>query len=788
MKRVMSLSQILKQGLFLLLCVCVLFPAVHLQAAGFTVNTAKDTVDANPGDGAAADSGGKCSLRAAIMEANALSGADTITIPAGTYKLTVSGADEDNCISGDLDIRSDLTINGAGKNLTTIDGDELDRVFHIRGEWTVTIANLTVRNGRSPNGVSVTSSSILEAREISSETKLNKSFDQTFSKVWLPAGPPEARKKNISGTAAVTAGNGGYGGGILNRYGKLTINNCKIVNNTTGNGGSYSGSGNGESGDGGYGGGLCNLAGTVVINHSSISDNTTGNGGRDCDEWGGRGGHGGGLFNLDGNLTLNNCTVKDNLCGKPGRGWDGYGAGGYGGGIANRQTNGNTGTLTLTGCTVMDNKTGDANGHEGSAGYGGGIQNTGTTFINNCLIYRNRCGEAFSGGSGGGIANSGALYATNSTISANSYNSYEDPSDAYGGGLFNYGDSGFALLESCTVTGNNDGGLCNGEPAYWIYGPTPTSTLKIHNTIVANNLIYNWATSSYVANDCVGRIKSRGYNLIEGLSAIYFVDIEGETDGNIIGADPKLGALVDNGGPTKTHALLKGSPCLDAGDPDDYETTDQRGVLRPKDGDGDGTPLPDIGAYEEFTPQIDITTPSAGAKVSCTVLLEAEANTRYVDFKIDGVLLQTVDGAPHTCSWDTSVHANGSHTIKAVGSDTPGGFSARDTVNVKVDNMIINLTVSPYEESAWLIAKYYGHVTFTIPHTGQTAPTAYQIERKEAGGTTFTIVKEVTGAEMGGASYTYYDPLPNNNTNYTYRITAVDGAGVIVGRSDEQTI
>lgn len=65
---------------------------------------------------------------------------------------------------------------------------------------------------------------------------------------------------------------------------------------------------------------------------------------------------------------------------------------------------------------------------------------------------------------------------------------------------------------------------------------------------------------------------------------------------------PMLGPLADNGGPTWTHALLPGSPAIDAGDPALCEATDQRGVARPKNGDGDGNPVCDIGAFEaDFT-------------------------------------------------------------------------------------------------------------------------------------------------------------------------------------------
>ena len=63
--------------------------AGSVLAATFAVNSTADAVDATPGDGFCDDGTGNCTLRAAIMEANALAGDDTINLPAGTYTLTV---------------------------------------------------------------------------------------------------------------------------------------------------------------------------------------------------------------------------------------------------------------------------------------------------------------------------------------------------------------------------------------------------------------------------------------------------------------------------------------------------------------------------------------------------------------------------------------------------------------------------------------------------------------------------------------------------------------------------
>src|SRR5262249_27856431 len=80
-------------------------------------------------------------------EANALAGADTIIVPAGTYTLTLAGTDEDFAETGDLDILEDLTIVGAGASTTIVDGGALDRVFDIQSSGPVTISGLTIRHG-----------------------------------------------------------------------------------------------------------------------------------------------------------------------------------------------------------------------------------------------------------------------------------------------------------------------------------------------------------------------------------------------------------------------------------------------------------------------------------------------------------------------------------------------------------------------------------------------------------------------------------------------------------------
>ena len=97
----------------------VLYGSAGAAGATINVNTTDDELNADS----------DCSLREAVQAANtdiavdgctAGSGADTIVLPAGTYRLTLAGADENGNASGDLDILSDVTIEGAGAATTKI--------------------------------------------------------------------------------------------------------------------------------------------------------------------------------------------------------------------------------------------------------------------------------------------------------------------------------------------------------------------------------------------------------------------------------------------------------------------------------------------------------------------------------------------------------------------------------------------------------------------------------------------------------------------------------------------
>ena len=145
----------------LLLAFLALIPAIAIgilaperaQAANFTVDSPVDAVDASPGDGACASAAGDCTLRAAIQETNALPGADVITLPAGTYVLSIVPGGVNGADVGDLNITDDVTITGGGLRqlpTTIVDGNLLDRAFDIDDPVSVTMALFTITNRRRP--------------------------------------------------------------------------------------------------------------------------------------------------------------------------------------------------------------------------------------------------------------------------------------------------------------------------------------------------------------------------------------------------------------------------------------------------------------------------------------------------------------------------------------------------------------------------------------------------------------------------------------------------------------
>ena len=126
-------------GLFVLM-----MPAFALQ---FTVNSTADLPDANPGDGLCRTAQNTCTLRAAIMEANATVVSDSIVLNSGTYTLTRPGMGEDFASTGDLDIRSAISIIGSANARPVINGGNIDRVFDVHSGGSLVLNHVNVIGG-----------------------------------------------------------------------------------------------------------------------------------------------------------------------------------------------------------------------------------------------------------------------------------------------------------------------------------------------------------------------------------------------------------------------------------------------------------------------------------------------------------------------------------------------------------------------------------------------------------------------------------------------------------------
>lgn len=281
--------------------------------------------------------------------------------------------------------------------------------------------------------------------------------------------------------------------------------------------------------------------GKLVLRRSRVTENTT--------AAGGGGGGGGGIYAAGSMTRLDRVTVSNNTVG---------GSSGYGGGIADT-----AGTFTVRRSTIAGN----------SAVGGGGLYlntNSAASVLASTINGNAAESEQFSGG-GVYIYDGSAPFApmrlTNVTISANR-------ADGSGGGIRGQGSPDIKL-NAVTITGNIAD--FDGDSAGFVSGSGGglEGTVGFKNSIVADNFATNAGSE-----DCYQAL-NLGHNL---------VGLGGGCDNPDVGTDdPRLGPLADNGGPTETHALKRGSPAIGKAGKS-APARDQRGVKRDAH--------PDAGAYE----------------------------------------------------------------------------------------------------------------------------------------------------------------------------------------------
>jgi hypothetical protein len=377
---------------------------------------------------------GEGSLRQILLDANS---GDTIRFDTDVDTVFLT--------SGELLIDKSIVIIGNESNSGIVRSDTARfRILRIASDDSleVELSHLTIRGGHSGDGT---------ASNVSAEEGGGIFIPDSIHLITLS---DCQIIDNITGNGRNNsdddAGNGGNGGGISS-HSELRLLRCKFSNNHTGNGGNAHSGGtwtSGKGGTGGFGGGIYCLK-KMILQDCTISENTTGNGGNangsiySSGGSGGPGGMGAGLFFENGTFSVNGMIVSGNLTGKGGIGHNSQtscsgGRGGRGGGI------------TLYSCTayidsseIFENVTGDGNfgsgnekGTGGDGGDGGGLYSYNSTLnLSNSIISFNKTGA------GGG---------------SDSWDLSQNPgTGGDGGGVCIY-SSNF-IIDHCNINGNITG-------------------------------------------------------------------------------------------------------------------------------------------------------------------------------------------------------------------------------------------------------------------------------------------------------------------------------------------
>lgn len=406
--------------------------AHEAQRSALWVNSRVDAVDANPGDGICETTvPGQCTLRAAVIEANALPGPDLIRFRIdGRFPLTVPGAGEDTSFTGDLDVTEDVTVVGRGATRTRVGGVGArlaDRVLHVHNGahpgLTVSVSGLTLEQGNLPSGEHGGGVLIGDLLDGTPATLVMRDMVVRDNRLgFLSTGGGLSNNGQLElDDAVVRSNHASLGGGIFAGLDAVsTFSDVTASDNTAS-----------DDGGGIY---------LAVTSTSTISRATAARNAADED--------GGGVWN-GGALTLSDSTVDHNSGGR------------WGGGLYNHfDASASVATSSLS-----------AN----SAQIGGGAYNqSGRLAVDRSTVDHN---DASGFGGGGLNNNNGSLTLRNATVSGNT-------TAFWGGGVRN--SVGTVNAQFSTVTGNqasiDGGGIANGTGAFTLRG-----------TILAANLAGNCA-------------------------------------------------------------------------------------------------------------------------------------------------------------------------------------------------------------------------------------------------------------------------------------------------------
>ena len=362
------------------------------------------------------------------------------------------------------------------------------------------------------------------------------------------------------------------------------------------------------------GGGISSRTGNLTLMGSTVSGNSTTNT---------FGYGGGGIFAYSGSVTLTGSVVSGNTSAA-----SASGAFSGGGGIntqtasvslTNSRVSGNTsassggGIYSYSGSIALDNTTIDGNSAVNFDG--GGIH----SYSGGVTLTRSTVSGNDSGRDGGGIDSSrfGSLTLINSTVSGNT-------SGSTGGGLF---VSRSVSIESSTIFANSSTGNGGGVLSF--------GSATINNSIVAGN------SGGSVPNLAGPTSFTGDFNLVGPGDQVSGTGNRANID------DPLLGPLADNGGPTRTHALLPGSPAINAGDPNFDPNATTPPMIHDQRGSGfariDGGRV-DTGAFElQISPvTVALTRQDPGGEVTSADTLQFRAEFSEP--------VQSIDSADFTVS------------------------------------------------------------------------------------------------------------------------------------------
>ena len=284
-------------------------------------------------------------------------------------------------------------------------------------------------------------------------------------------------------------------------------------------------------------------------------------------DWSNRGGA---IFSRE-SLTLSNCVMKNNHAQRGGAVWVDHAS-----------------TTKVVSCTIAGNTCSNAGGAVCICGSRWGQR--ATLIVDRSTFANNKVDLV-----GGAIFSYGNLKMFNSTVHANVANSANEGTDWLGGGIACGAVSGKATIEHCTITDNLGGGV--GFYRYAHEELRRTSVVSPIRATVRNSIIYGNTRQGKPAD--IGSVRKD----MGDAASVYYSLIGSGTrfenrTGNLVGVDPQLIELADNGGPTQTRALSPTSPAIDSAGETNLNF-DQRGTPSEKASEkATPTGIPDMGAFE----------------------------------------------------------------------------------------------------------------------------------------------------------------------------------------------